>query len=404
MCGDMINRLTSFLYIFLYILWKMHSAMCHCGYTEAKGLGSMTSITVDFGDGTAISYVNISSIDDGVKHIYSRVGIYQVSATAGNSLGFDRVLLFLHVTCQLEQIQLLAPSVVVKNKEINLTTVLRPSNVGTVSYYWWFNNKTEPVVTLDGSMSFTFSKEGSHTVTVQASVGNTVRQDQMTVAVYDYFRSHILGFSSYLDELNPGVSEWREDISRVVKNSMVQVTGINEEQLLVTVLPGLPTTAEIFILPEKRPRVGGMDEKWAHLDQLSQVLLSALNQDLIQFTLKPGVQVNVYATQLSSAPLVDSSDSGHSSTAVIMLVSVVLMCLAVFLIYKFKRKIPGINTYTAEQPDKEQEVIPTVTSIAIPNPEGDQLTSLDRVDVQLDSKGRGIRLSSFRLQSSLKNI
>ncbi|KAK5882555.1 hypothetical protein CesoFtcFv8_021127 [Champsocephalus esox] len=354
-----------------------------------EGLGSMTSITVDFGDGTAISYVNISSIDGGVKHIYSRVGIYHISATASNSLGFDRVLLFLHVTCQLEQIQLLAPSVVVKNKAINLTTVLRPSNVGTVSYYWWFNNKTEPVVTLDGTMSFTFSKEGRHTVTVQASVGNTVRQDQMTVAAYDYFRSHILGFSSYLDELNPGVSEWREDISRVVKNSMVQVTGINEEQLLVTVLPGLPTTAEIFILPEKRPRVGGMAEKWAHLDQLSQVLLSALNQDLIQFTLKPGVQVNVYATQLSPAPLVDSSDSGHSSTAVIMLVSVVLMGLAAFLIYKFKRKIPGINTYTAEQPDKEQEVIPTVTSIAIPNPEGDQLTSLDRVDVQLDSKGRG---------------
>lgn len=37
------------------------------------------------------------------------------------------------------------------------------------------------------------------------------------------------------------------------------------------------------------------------------------------------------------APLVDSSDGGHSSTAVIMLVSVVLMGLAVFVIYKFKR-------------------------------------------------------------------
>ncbi|XP_031697332.1 VPS10 domain-containing receptor SorCS1-like [Anarrhichthys ocellatus] len=354
-----------------------------------EGLGSMTSVTVDFGDGTAMSYVNISSIDDGVKHIYSKVGIFQVSATATNTLGFDRVILYLHVSCQLEQVQLSAPSVVVKNKAVNLTTVLRPSNVGTVSYYWWFDNKTEPVVTLDGAMSFTFSKEGSHTVTVQASVGNTVHQDQMTVAVYDYFRSHVLGFSSNLDELNPGVSEWREDISRVVKINMVQVTGINEEQLLVTVLPGLPTTAEIFIVPEKKPRDGGMDENWAHLDQLSQVLLSALNQDLIQFTLKPGVQVNVYATQLSPAPLVDSSDSGHSGTAVIMLVSVVLMGLAVFVIYKFKRKIPGINTYTAEQPDKEQEVIPTVTSIDVPNPEGDKLTSLDHVDVQLDSKGRG---------------
>ncbi|XP_023255081.1 VPS10 domain-containing receptor SorCS1-like [Seriola lalandi dorsalis] len=354
-----------------------------------EGLGSTTSITVDFGDGTAISYVNISSIDDGVKHIYSKVGIYLVSATASNTLGFDRVILYLHISCQLEQVQLSAPSVVVKNKAVNLTTVLQPSNVGTVIYYWWFDNKTEPVVTLDGAMSFTFSKEGSHSVTVQASVGNTVHQDQMTVAVYDYFRSHVLAFSSNLDEMNPGVSEWREDICRVVKSSMVQVTGISEDQLLVTVLPGLPTTAEVFIVPEKRSRDGATDEKWAHLDQLSQVLLSALNQDLIQFTLKPGVQVNVYATRLSPAPLVDSSDSGHSGTAVIMLVSVVLMGLAVFVIYKFKRKIPGINTYTAEQPDKEQEVIPTVTSIAVPNPEGEKLTSLDRVDVQLDSKSRG---------------
>ncbi|KAM3606185.1 uncharacterized protein V6R79_012115 [Siganus canaliculatus] len=341
-----------------------------------EGLGSTTSITVDFGDGTAISYVNISSIEDGVKHIYSKVGIYQVSATATNMLGFDRVILYLHVSCQLEQVQLSAPSVVVKNKAVNLTTVLRPSNVGTVTYFWWFENKTEPVVTLDSTVSFTFSKEGSHTVTVQASVGNTVLQDQMTVAVYEHFRSHVLAFSSNLDELNPGVSEWREDIGRVVKSSVVEVTGISEEQLLVTVLPGLPTTAEIFIVPERRSRHGG-------------VLLSALNQDLIQFTLKPGVQVNVYATRLSPAPLVDSGDSGHSGTAVIMLVSVVLMGLAVFVIYKFKRKIPGINTYTAEQPDKEQEVIPAVTSIAVPEPEGDKLTSLDHVDVQLDSKSRG---------------
>lgn len=37
------------------------------------------------------------------------------------------------------------------------------------------------------------------------------------------------------------------------------------------------------------------------------------------------------------APLVDRNDSGHSGTAVIMLVSVVLMGLAIFVIYKFKR-------------------------------------------------------------------
>lgn len=48
----------------------------------------------------------------------------------------------------------------------------------------------------------------------------------------------------------------------------LKVTGISEDQLLVTVLPGLPTTAEIFIVPEKRLRLGAMEEKWAHLDQV----------------------------------------------------------------------------------------------------------------------------------------
>ncbi|XP_014326425.1 VPS10 domain-containing receptor SorCS1-like isoform X1 [Xiphophorus maculatus] len=354
-----------------------------------EGLSLMTSMTVDFGDGTAISYVNISSIDDGVKHIYNKVGIYQVSATASNHLGIDKVFLYLHVSCHLEQVQLSAPLVVIKDKAVNFTTTLRPSSVGTVTYFWWFDNKSEPVVTLDGAITFTFSREGSHIVTVQALAGNIVHQDQIRVAVYDYFRSHPLVFSSNLDEMNPGVLEWREDIGRVVKTCIVQVTGINEDQLLVKLFPGLPTTAEVFIVPERRSRDRGMNEEWAHLDQLSQVLLSALNQDLIEFTIKPGLQVNVYATRLSPAPLVDGSDSGHSGTAVIMLVSVVLMGLAVFVIYKFKRKIPGMNTYATEKPDKEQEVIPAVTSIAVPNPEGDELTSLDHVDIQLDSKSRG---------------
>ncbi|XP_077585698.1 VPS10 domain-containing receptor SorCS1-like isoform X2 [Stigmatopora nigra] len=355
-----------------------------------EGLSSTTSITVDFGDGTTMSYVNISSIDDGVKHVYGKVGIYQVSAIASNVLGFDRVTLYLHVTCQLEQVQLSAPSVAIRNKVVNFTTTLRPVNVGTVTYFWWFDNKTEPLASLDGGMSFTFSREGSHTVTVQASVGNTVHQDQMTVAVYDYFVSHILAFSSNLDDANPGISEWRADIARVVKRSIVQVTAIGEDQLLVTVLPGLPTTAEVFIVPERRRRGRLAAEKRRHLEQLSQVLLSALNQDLVQFTLKVGVEVNIFASRLSPAPLVDSSDNNHSGTAIIMLVSVALMGLLIFAIYKFKRKIPGLNTYTAEQPDKEQEVVPTtVTSMADAKPEADKVTSLDRVDVQLDLKSRG---------------
>lgn len=49
---------------------------------------------------------------------------------------------------------------------------------------------------------------------------------------------------------------------------MLKVTGISEEQLLVTVLPGFPTTADIFIVPEKRAKHRSVDERRAHLDQV----------------------------------------------------------------------------------------------------------------------------------------
>lgn len=64
----------------------------------------------------------------------------------------------------------------------------------------------------------------------------------------------------------------------------LKVTGISEDQLLVTVLPGLPTTAEIFIVPERTSRDGAMDEKWAHLDQVvpCQIILMACGRCSVQ--------------------------------------------------------------------------------------------------------------------------
>lgn len=55
---------------------------------------------VDFGDGHALTYSNVSSIENGVKHVYKAVGIYRVTATGENSLGSESVVLYLHVTCE----------------------------------------------------------------------------------------------------------------------------------------------------------------------------------------------------------------------------------------------------------------------------------------------------------------
>ncbi|TNN77827.1 VPS10 domain-containing receptor SorCS3 [Liparis tanakae] len=371
-----------------------------------EGDGAKTSITLDFGDGHALTYSNVSSIEDGIKHIYKAVGIYRVTATGENSLGSETVTLYLHVTCPLEFIHLSAPFVAVRNKEVNLTAVLWPSQVGTVTYVWWIGNNTEqPVITLEGSVACTFSREGISTVTVQVSAGNTILQDRKSIAVHEYFRSHLLAFSSNLDDHNPDVAEWRLDVSRVIRNSLIQVkppraTGVGEDQLLVTVLPGLPTAAEFFLLPDKLLTEGKAEKTSAHLDQLSEVLLGALNQNLVQFTLRPGVQVTVYAAHLSAAPLVDTSKS-HSGSAMLMLLSVVVMGLAVFVIYKFKRKIPGLNVYAQMQNEKEQEMTsPVNPTEGTAGSQRDTVHSLEILDTELNSRPREVKWSGHGVNDS----
>uniref|UniRef100_A0A7N5P9H1 Sortilin related VPS10 domain containing receptor 3 n=1 Tax=Ailuropoda melanoleuca TaxID=9646 RepID=A0A7N5P9H1_AILME len=259
----------------------------------------------------------------------------------------------------LGHVHLRVPFVAIRNKEVNISAVVWPSQLGTLTYFWWFGNSTKPLITLDSSISFTFLAEGTNTITVQVAAGNALIQDTKDIAVHEYFQSQLLSFSPNLDYHNPDIPEWRQDIGNVIKRALVKVTGVPEDQILVAVFPGLPTSAELFILPPKNltERRKGNEED---LEQIVEMLFNALNQNLVQFELKPGVQVIVYVTQLTLAPLVDSS-AGHSSSAMLMLLSVVFVGLAVFLIYKFKRKIPWINIYAQVQHDKEQEMIGSVS-------------------------------------------
>uniref|UniRef100_A0A5F8GHT5 Sortilin related VPS10 domain containing receptor 3 n=1 Tax=Monodelphis domestica TaxID=13616 RepID=A0A5F8GHT5_MONDO len=318
-----------------------------------------TNIQLDFGDGIAVSYANFSPVEDGIRHVYKSAGIFQVTAYAENHLGSDTAVLFLHVVCPVEHVHLSVPFVAIRNKEVNVTAVVWPSQLGTLTYFWWFGNSTKPLITLNSSISFMFTSEGLNTITVQVAAGNALIQDSKDIAVHEYFQSQLLSFSPNLDYHNPDIPEWRQDIGKVIKRALVKVTSVPEDQILVAVFPGLPTSAELFILPHKNMTERRKGNE-ADLEQIAELLFNALNQNLVQFELKPGVQVIVYVTQLTLAPLVDSS-TGHSSSAMLMLLSVVFVGLAVFLIYKFKRKIPWINIYAQVQHDKEQEMIGSVS-------------------------------------------
>ncbi|XP_045147359.1 VPS10 domain-containing receptor SorCS1, partial [Echinops telfairi] len=318
-----------------------------------------TLIQVDFGDGITVSYVNLSSMEDGIKHVYQNVGIFRVTVQVDNSLGSDSAVLYLHVTCPLEHVHLSLPFVTTKNKEVNATAVLWPSQVGTLTYVWWKGNNTEPLITLEGSISVKFLSEGMNTITVQVSAGNAILQDTKTIAVYEEFQSLRLSFSPNLDDYNPDIPEWRRDISRVIKKALVEATGVPGQHILVAVLPGLPTAAELFVLPSQDPAGEGKSSA-EHLEQISELLIHKLNQNAVHFELKPGVQVLVHAAHLTAAPLVDLTPT-HSGSAMLMLLSVVFVGLAVFVIYKFKRKIPGINVYAQMQNEKEQEMTSPVS-------------------------------------------
>ncbi|KAJ0067047.1 hypothetical protein NL108_008949, partial [Boleophthalmus pectinirostris] len=298
------------------------------------GDAQRTTMQLDFGDGIRITYSNLSRTNDGIKHIYRSTGIYRVTAHAQNSQGADSSALFLHVTSPVERIYLSSPIVTVRGKEANLSVLVWPNHTRTLTFFWWFDNSSEPLITLEGRTSYTFQRVGQNKVTVQVASGSNVMQDSKVITVKEYFRSLLLSFSPALDEHNPDIPEWREDIGRVVRTALSQVSGVAEEQLLVSLYPGLPTTAELFILPDAH--VSGEHKRRSdELHTISDIFVTALNQGLVQFELKANIRIIVYVTQQTLAPLVDSN-SIHSGPAMLMLLSVVIVGVAAFFIYKFK--------------------------------------------------------------------
>lgn len=71
-----------------------------------QGDSLRTNIQLDFGDGIAVSYSNLSWTEEGIKHVYRSAGIFRVTALAENTLGYDTTTLFLHVTCKCNETKL----------------------------------------------------------------------------------------------------------------------------------------------------------------------------------------------------------------------------------------------------------------------------------------------------------
>ncbi|XP_028857477.1 VPS10 domain-containing receptor SorCS2 isoform X3 [Denticeps clupeoides] len=331
---------------------------------QEQGDTSSTKYQVDLGDGVRAIYQNLTVTDEPIQHRYERLGVYRVTVKAENPAGHDQATLYIQVTDPLQEVHLEVVPIARRNQEVNLSAVVLPTEANFTVFYWWIGGSLQPTLTLDSSLIVRFPETGEVSVTVQASNGRSMVQDTRVVRVFDHFQVIPLSFSKNLDRLNPNIPEWREDVGQVVTRILAKLTGIPQDSLVTMVKPGLPTTADLYLLPPEDTQT----TRKVLVDKRIFSIRQALNENNISFIVRGGLQVLVSLAD-SNAEGVVANDStsrapetglhsgggpGVWALAVILLLS--LLASGAFVLYKFKRKLPGRNVYAQMHNEKEQEM------------------------------------------------
>ncbi|XP_078069416.1 VPS10 domain-containing receptor SorCS2 isoform X3 [Mustelus asterias] len=318
---------------------------------QSQGDTLNTKYQVDLGDGFKAIYVNLTLMDEPIQHRYEKPGIYRVSVKAENIAGSDEAMLYIQVNSPLQVVHLEALPVIRRNQQVNLTALVQPSNSNLTVFQWWLGDILEPRLTLENSLITSFSENGQVKVTVQASCGSSMVQDSKVVRIFDQLEVLPLEFSQNIDSYNPNVPEWREDIGQVISRILAETTGMPEELLLTVVRVGLPTTAELYLLPppEKPKR-----KRSTTTDKGIESLIEALTENQVKISLKPGVEVTV--TLVDYRAVSQKSIGGKGVLIVVVMFVICLLVVGLFILHKFKRKIPGRNVYAQMHNEKEQEM------------------------------------------------
>ncbi|XP_077166980.1 VPS10 domain-containing receptor SorCS2 isoform X1 [Paroedura picta] len=358
-----------------------------------------TKYQVDHGDGFKALYVNLTLANEPIQHRYENPGVYRVSVAAENAAGREEAVVFVQVHSPLQALHLEVVPIIGRNEEVNLTAATLPRNPNFTLFSWWIGNSLQPRLSLESFLVTSFSEIGEVRVTVQASRGNSMLQDSKVIQVLDHFQVLRLRFSEYLDLYNPNIPAWREDIGLVVTQRIAKETNIPEESLVTVVRPGLPTTANLYVLQSlnhpKRKRTVSSNKRIA-------VIKQSLEAQNISFFLREGHWILV---------TLDSSDSdsqtlggGGGYWVIVALFVISLVVVGAIILYKFKRKLPGRNVYAQMQNEKEQEMTSPVnrredTQNIIQGEEfiDDDLDCQTLGNARVAPSGRGGNLTSYRV-------
>uniref|UniRef100_A0A671XTD1 VPS10 domain-containing receptor SorCS2 n=1 Tax=Sparus aurata TaxID=8175 RepID=A0A671XTD1_SPAAU len=306
---------------------------------QEQGDTSSTKYQVDLGDGVRAIYQNLTVTDEPIQHRYKNPGVYKVTVKAENMAGHDEASMYIQVTAPLQEVHLEVVPIAGRSQEVNLTAVILPSEANLTVFYWWIGDNMRPTLTLQNSLLTRFPETGEVSVTVQASNGRSMVQDTRTVRVYDNFQVIPLSFSRNLDQFNPNIPEWREDIGQVVTKILIKITGVPQESLVTVVKPGLPTTADLYALPpDNKPAKRSM-----LVDKVNQKYCSdCSNMKLLYCVITLGYH---------------GAAGGLGVWALVVIFLISIIATGSFILYKFKRKLPGSrNVYAQMHNEKEQEM------------------------------------------------
>nr|XP_023996817.1 VPS10 domain-containing receptor SorCS2-like [Salvelinus alpinus] len=332
---------------------------------QEQGDTSSTKYQVDLGDGMRAIYQNLTVTDEPIQHRYKQQGVYRVTVKAENVAGHDQATIYIQVTAPLQEVHLEVVPIAGINQEVNLTAVVLPFEANLTVFYWWIGDNLQPKMSLGNSLITRFPEEGEVSVTVQASNGRSMVQDTKNVHVYDRFQVIPLAFSSNLDRLNPNIPEWREDVGQVVTKILAKITGIPQESLVTMVKRGLPTTADLYVLPPESQRA----KRSVFVDKRIPAIKQAFSDNNVSFIVRGGLQVLVTLADPNAGSQGGVAGPGVWALVVIFLISVI--ATGSFILYKFKspwlrtedaypplffRKLPGRNVYAQMHNEKEQEM------------------------------------------------
>uniref|UniRef100_A0A8C1U680 VPS10 domain-containing receptor SorCS2 n=1 Tax=Cyprinus carpio TaxID=7962 RepID=A0A8C1U680_CYPCA len=308
---------------------------------QEQGDTTSTRYQVDLMDGVRTIYENLTITDEPIQHRYEKPGVYRVNVKAENSAGHDQATLYIQVTAPLQDVHLEVVPIAGRNQEVNLTAIVLPTEANLTVFYWWIGDNLQPKLTLENSLIARFSEEGEVPVTVQASNGRSMVQDSKTVIVYDQFQVIPLSFSRNLDRFNPNIPEWRQDVGQVVTKIIAKLTGVPQDSLVTMVKPGLPTTADLYVLPQESTPV----KRSVFVDKRVPTIKQVLSENNVSFIVRGGLRVLVTLADSDRGEQNNHLTDTHTHTS--------RNLTRPWLRF---RKLPGRNVYAQMHNEKEQEM------------------------------------------------